>query len=258
MQPSTSLRTHFLSALLLLWAGLSGLLAQKPLVIIDPGHGGKDPGAHYGIYEKTVNLQLALALERRLHDLDIDTAITRDHDTYLSLADRARFPEKFAGPKLFVSLHYNAHARTGANGIETFFHSATSRSLALRIQQALIGRTQAFDRGIKQRKNLGVLRSNKAPVAVLIEGGFLSNPTERSYIAHPGYRDLQALAIAEAIAGYVGKPLRPTPARVFQVSHRVVQQPASTRPGPPLAALRSQATRSPVFPRLRSVLHRRP
>lgn len=240
--------------LLLLCVGLGSANSLRPLIIIDPGHGGKDPGADYGIYEKTVNLQLAFALEQRLHDLDIDTAITRDRDVYLSLGERARYPAKFSGPKLFVSLHYNAHERKGAKGIETFYHSMASRSLATRIQSALIRSTRATDRGIKQRRDLGVLRSNKADVAVLVEGGFLSNHSERQCIAHPGYRDLQARAIAEAIAGYVGKPPRPTPS--YQSGYPVAQKAGVLRPDLQITAMRSRATRPPLFPLQRRTHYR--
>lgn len=200
--------------------------AQRPLVILDPGHGGRDPGAAYSLKEKTVNLQLALALEQRLHDLDIDTAITRDRDVYLTLKERAEYASKFSGPKLFVSLHYNAHTRKAANGTETFFHNLSSRSLALRIQKSLTQKTQALDRGCKQRRNLGVLRDNTAPIAVLIEGGFLSNRSEAARIAHPGYRDLQAQAIAEAIASYVGKATNPQSRRSRMVANQPQGQPS--------------------------------
>ena len=190
--------------------GTSLTQAMVPLVVIDPGHGGKDGGAyHGGVKEKTVNLQLAIALEYHLHNLGIDTALTRDRDIFIELADRARYAGKFTGPKIFVSLHYNAHERAGAKGIETLYRSPKSRSLAQYIQSALVQQTRATDRGIKVRTDLRVLRSNSAPVSVLVEGGFLSNPQERLRIADPRYRDLQAAVIASAIAHYMGRSTRP-------------------------------------------------
>ena len=243
-----------MALILLLCVGQGHATSLRPLIIIDPGHGGRDPGAAYGIHEKTVNLQLALALEQRLHDLDIDTAITRDRDVYLSLPDRARYPAKFSGPKLFVSLHYNAHQREGANGIETFYHSVASRSLAMRIQSSLIRSTRATNRGFKQRRNLGVLRTNKADLAVLVEGGFLSNRSERQRIAHPGYRDLQARAIAEAIAGYVGKSPRPAPS--YRAGHPFPRIAGALRPDLQITAYRPKQPRPPRFPLQRRTLYR--
>ena len=255
MSSSNFLRpASLLLLVLLLCGGQANANTFRPLVIIDPGHGGKDPGAAYGIYEKNVNLQLALVLEQRLHDLNIDTAVTRDRDVYLSLSDRARYPAKFSGPKLFVSLHYNAHEREGAKGIETFYHSAASRSLATRIQGALIRSTRATNRGTKQRRNLGVLRSNTADVAVLVEGGFLSNRLERQRIAHPGYRDLQARAIAEAIAGYVGKSPRPMPS--YRSGYPVAQKSGILRPDLQITAIRAKRPRPSLFPRQRRTLYR--
>lgn len=241
MYSSLSLRcfTRFSAAFLII---TTAAIAQRPVVILDPGHGGKDPGAAYSLKEKTVNLQLALALEQRLHDLDIDTAITRDRDVYLTLKERAEYASKFTGPKLFVSLHYNAHTRKEAKGVETFFHDMSSRSFALRIQKALTQRTGAQDRGAKQRRNLGVLSKNKAHVAVLIEGGFLSNRAESARIANPAYRDLQARAIAEAIASYVGKPV-PQSRRA-----RTVANPPRARADLQITAMRPRATfRRPRF-----------
>lgn len=71
------------------------------------------------------------------------------------------------------------------------------------IQHALIQATRADDRGVRHR-GFHVIRKNVAPVAVLVEGGFLSNPEECRQVAHPGYRDLQAWAIASAIAQFMG------------------------------------------------------
>lgn len=174
-------------------------------VILDPGHGGKQPGAVYGkVAEKDVNLGLALAVEYYLHNMGINTALTRDRDVTLSLARRARYPSYFHKP-LFVSLHYNGAPRASVHGIETFYYSTASQTLAGLIQNALIQATGAHDRGV-QHRGFHVIRKNVTPVAVLVEGGFLSHGNERRKIAHPGYRDLQARAIASAIAMFMGQP----------------------------------------------------
>ncbi len=198
-------RSVILITLLSCLSLISSLHAQ--LVVIDPGHGGpRDPGAaQLGVVEKAVNLDLAFALEKYLHGFGINTAMTRTVDKPLSLSARARYAGHFRQPTLFVSLHYNGAPRKSAHGIETFYHNAKSRKLAAAIQGELIRVTQAENRGVR-RGNFAVIRKNQAPVSVLVEGGFLTNTLERRKVADPAYRKLQAAAIANGIARYLGKP----------------------------------------------------
>ncbi len=177
-----------------------------PTVILDPGHGGKDAGAHHGgVSEKSMNLRLALAVERALHELGINTAITRADDRFLSLDQRARYARHFANP-VFVSIHYNGATRTGANGIETFHaNNRASREFAIVVQHALLEATGATNRGVKNGSRLRVLRSNAAEASILVEGGFLSNPQERARIAQPHYQQHQASAIASGIHAFLSK-----------------------------------------------------
>ncbi len=191
-----------------LFPGMSVAQSSYATVILDPGHGGSQPGAVHGrVAEKSVNLSLALAVEHYLHNYGINTAITRDRDLTMSLEKRARYASYFQKP-LFVSLHYNAAPRASAHGIETFYYSKESRTLAALVQNALVRSTHAHDRGVRHR-GFHVLRKNVAPVSILVEGGFLTNIRERAKVAHPSYRDVQARAIASAIAMFMGRSQAP-------------------------------------------------
>ena len=199
------------SSLCLLFSCVALLTSSGQTIILDPGHGGTDPGAvHGGIREKDVNLRLALQVEARLHDMGFNTGITRDKDVSVSLAKRAQLAGAYPAP-IFVSLHYNGAQRAGAQGVETFYANHASRELARFVQHQLVGRTGAVDRSIKNGKKLHVVGKSRAPVAILIEGGFLSNPAERQRITDPNYREIQALAIASGIVDFLQFRNHPAP-----------------------------------------------
>lgn len=100
---------------------------ERPLVVLDPGHGGKDPGAQAwtGEYEKDIVLDLSERIARRLRDEDVEVVMTRSGDRYVELADRRETSRKW-GADAFVSIHANASANDAARGIETYYHSRPS------------------------------------------------------------------------------------------------------------------------------------
>ena len=165
-------------------------------IVIDPGHGGIDGGAPgpCGAREKDV----VLAIARLLHEQLPGSVLTRDADTFIELADRARFAND-AEASLFVSIHTNGH-HTGAEGIETFHDpqgSAKSKELARAIQTEL---TKTFsdhkDRGVKTANYL-VLERTSMP-AVLVETEFI---TSRwcEWLTKPDVQKQYADAIARAV-----------------------------------------------------------
>ena len=97
-------------------------LRRLKTVVIDPGHGGKDPGAIGvgGLREKDVTLRLARALARRLRARQFDVVMTREDDRTLSLEERTAFAEG-AGGDLFISIHANAARRSAVHGVETYY-----------------------------------------------------------------------------------------------------------------------------------------
>ena len=106
----------------------------RPLVVIDPGHGGKDGGAegHGGLLEKELTLKVALNLERELKKLGIDVLLTRRDDSFVSLEDRTALANQ-KGASLFVSIHLNAHSSKKASGVETYFLDTTDDKYSLRL-----------------------------------------------------------------------------------------------------------------------------
>lgn len=192
------------------------------VVILDPGHGGRDSGAMCGgVFEKDLTLDVARRIDRLLQADGVSTAMTRLGDTYVSLADRAAFANRVRDC-IFVSIHFNEDDRPVSNGVETYYagHQITSGSflaswlpflwrglsespniesqnLAGFIQEALVARTRAVDRGTKPRQFF-VIANVTAP-AVLVEGGFLTNKQDISNLASEDYREQLAAAVTDGI-----------------------------------------------------------
>ncbi|HCE42620.1 MAG TPA: hypothetical protein DET40_03630 [Lentisphaeria bacterium] len=196
------------------------------VIVIDPGHGGKDNGAQGRFYrEKDLVLQMARRLKDILRAKGYIVLLTRDKDTFIELPDR---PAKAAALKadLFVVLHCNSagHGVSGINGVETYCltpegapSSADAKAksskkedgnsfnknnlyLAYCIQRGVLRNTGATDRGVKQAR-FAVLRDARCP-AVLVEAGFLSNLTEERNLATGSYQDKITFGIAEGIIAY--------------------------------------------------------
>lgn len=174
-------------------------------IIIDAGHGGRDPGAvGNGIQEK----ELALDVSRRVRDLlvkeNIEVVMTRDTDVFLSLEERVNIAKKHNADG-FVSVHANSFTNDSANGTEAFVRSASlssldqkSRKLAESIHFRLVDVLGTRDRGVKQA-NFYVIRHNPHP-ATLLELGFISNPTEAALLNRK--RQEMAVAIKDGILDY--------------------------------------------------------
>lgn len=187
--------------------------APKPHIVIDAGHGGKDLGTHsatLGYQEKDIALRTAKILQKKLQALGYTTTMTRSTDTFIPLPKRASIANNIPNA-LFVSIHYNFSKNTDAQGIEVYHCTpkatedpkrlALSQALATQIFDATTTATNAKRRSVKTA-NFSVLRNTTTP-AVLIEGGFLSNPTERSKLRTTRYLSLLADGIAQGIDTYV-------------------------------------------------------
>ena len=193
-------------------------------VVIDPGHGGKDPGTsgHGGTKEKEINLSVAKRVAARLKKMGYRVFLTRTNDTFLSLYQRIKIATKYK-PDVFISLHTNSAGAAAAKGIEiytttpkgiTSTQGTKTKSkaspgnktdkenirLAYDLQKYLLYYTKADDRGIK-RADFVVIRD--APTAsVLIEMGFLSNSGENKKLASATYRDRIAIGISQGVVAY--------------------------------------------------------
>ena len=166
-------------------------------VIIDAGHGGRDLGAADSyVYEKHINLDVARRLERSLQEAGFKTVMIRTTDEFVGLTERSSIANRYRNA-IFVSVHFNSAYRTAALGIETFYRSSNAEKLATLVQTELIKNVGATDRGVKTA-NFSVLRRTKHP-SVLVEGGFISNKTERAAMTDPQYRQVVADSIARGI-----------------------------------------------------------
>ncbi|WP_215142322.1 N-acetylmuramoyl-L-alanine amidase [Exiguobacterium qingdaonense] len=178
------------------------------VIVLDPGHGGKDPGAVNGsLYEKTIVLDVTKRVEAYLRSkYNYTVRLTRSTDVYLTLDQRVAAAKSLRGD-LFVSMHANAATSSAAKGIETFYssssaHSARSRVLASNIQSNLVSKMSGMsNRGVKTA-NYYVITYNTMPSA-LVELGFISSPTDYAYLRSDASRQRMAEGVAEGIAKYV-------------------------------------------------------
>jgi N-acetylmuramoyl-L-alanine amidase len=195
------------------------------LVVIDPGHGGVDSGAvSAGVLEKDLTLDVAQRMRRIMHEQGFETLLTRDGDEYKSLANRADFANR-QRDCIFVSIHFDEGKLTASTGVETYYaarqfehaipfsswlpflqRAATqspnvfSQSLAGFIQESLVARTQAFNRGTRAEQ-FYVIANVRHP-AVLIEAGFLTNKDDIARLESEEFRERMATAICEGIVRY--------------------------------------------------------
>ena len=218
-----------------------GLTAKT--IVIDPGHGGKDPGAlgKGSLQEKAIVLSISEKLREVLTRKGYTVLMTRDTNRYIPLKQRTAFATQHKAD-LFLSIHANASENTKAKGIETYYLTVTStdkasadiaarenadsgysiqeletllkgiiqesksedsKRLARQVQQALVQATGAVDRGVKHARFVVLIGTNVP--AILIETGFISNPTEGRKLATSAYQHKIVTAIAQGIERFLGK-----------------------------------------------------
>ena len=215
-------------------------------IVIDAGHGGKDPGAvgYRGTKEKDIALDVAKRLEKKLSkNMKVKIVMTRDEDIFLRLSERTKIANENNG-SLFISIHTNAAEDRRASGFETFLIGQNKNEAAVRVaarenavlelegstgkkltdedlikatiaqsafaskselfaslvQKEIKKRVQSKDRGVKQA-GFYVLMGASMP-NVLVELGFISNPSEEKKLRSPQYRDQLATAIYRAVEEY--------------------------------------------------------
>lgn len=218
-----------------------GLTAKT--IVIDPGHGGKDPGAFGGNTrkERTIVLSISKKLREILTQRGYTVLMTRDTNRFIPLRERTAFAIQHKAD-LFLSIHANGSESPKARGIETYYldvastdkaseiiaarenadsgysiqelekllkgiiqesKSEDSRRLGGYVQQALVQATGAIDRGVKHARFVVLIGTNVP--AVLIETGFVSNPTEGRKLTTSAYQQKIATAIAEGVDRFLGK-----------------------------------------------------
>jgi N-acetylmuramoyl-L-alanine amidase len=173
----------------------------RGLVVIDPGHGGRDPGAvGNGINEKIIMLPLSQLLGRTLQQMGYSVVYTRTTDVEIDLEPRVALAERVRGD-VFVSLHANSVASRSStvSGIETYHApgSTQGQRLASLVHQQIIAATGAVDRGVRSAR-FYVIRNTSMP-AILVETGFVTNPSDAANLSNPTYQQRMAEAIARGV-----------------------------------------------------------
>lgn len=176
---------------------LSGLT-----IVVDPGHGGSDPGAigYNGTFEKDVNLAVGLYLGEYLTKAGAKVVYTRDTDVYVSIFERPEVAVK-SRAHLFVSIHANSHLERGiARGTETLYRARDpiSQLLARSVQDEVVKAITLIDRRIWARDDLAVFNGSQIP-AILVEIGFLDHPDEEVLLRAPGFQKVAAQGIFKGI-----------------------------------------------------------
>jgi N-acetylmuramoyl-L-alanine amidase len=205
-------------------AFLSSFLAVTPIafgqsrtIVIDAGHGGFDRGGVPGqrISEKDKTLDVAQRLKRILQAEGYRVIMTRDSDVFIPLPTRVAIANSYRGAS-FISIHFNCASRVGANGIETYYYRGDSASLASSIHSNVVSGAPSENRGIR-RRGFYVLRRTAIP-SVLVECGFLTNPTEGRLALTGDYRQKLAEQIARGIRRQPAPYVRPLTASLRSVS----------------------------------------
>ncbi|MDT8861015.1 N-acetylmuramoyl-L-alanine amidase [Alkalihalobacillus sp. MEB130] len=151
-------------------------------IMLDPGHGGKDPGAvGYGLKEKDIVLAIARDMRHSLlQEFDVQVRMTRNSDVFLTLEERARLANAW-GADYFLSIHVNG---SGGTGFESYIHP-NAQQKTIQFQQTIHSRIMAQlnvrDRGMK-KGNFAVLRLTKMP-AILTENLFIDNKEDARMLA---------------------------------------------------------------------------
>ena len=187
---------------------------KNPIVIIDPGHGGKDAGAvtKTGIKEKDIVMDIAskiVVLNEKLYENPLVLSLTRYTDTLISLRDRTQLAKKLKAD-IFISIHCNQALNRTASGTEVFIHPKSevqaeeSAYLGFTIQKGLADVLGIKNRGIRYG-NFQVLRDNdNSNAAILLELGFLSQSDEAIYLSQEESQNAIALVILKSIIKSLG------------------------------------------------------
>jgi N-acetylmuramoyl-L-alanine amidase len=178
-------------------------------VVIDPGHGGKDPGTHSaaGVNEKSITLAVALATAQYLRQQGVEVILTRQDDTFIELMDRAAIANR-TGAQVFVSIHADASKNPSAQGHSVLLpqrDSPRDARLANLISRNLVLIGSATHAVRRDDRGLVVLRHTNCP-AVLVETGFLSNQVDAAWLSQPSNQVRLGWAIAEGIGQYLRSP----------------------------------------------------
>lgn len=194
--------------------GLSSLIGRlfgtSNIIVIDPGHGGKDPGT-IGInhsFEKDINLDISKKLYERLKSMNYKVILTRDTDEYIDNNERAYMANKKRA-KIFISIHCNSvKNNSSANGVQVLYYpnresnnNINNESVAQIILDGILANTEAINKGTVDRKDLIVLNQTNM-VSIIVECGFLSNEKEANLLVTDEYQNKIVDGIVNGLENY--------------------------------------------------------
>lgn len=194
-------------------------------VVIDAGHGGWDPGkvSSSGDLEKNINLAISLILKEKLEEQDITVYLTRSDDNSLADSKQEDFQKRIAlidevSPVLTISIHQNSFSDASVAGPQVFYYltSSEGQTLAKILQEELnLALEPASPRSIKSNDDYYLIKNTPTPT-VIVECGFLSNPSEASLLCTPEYQDKIAEALCTGVLNYIASTeLVPSTESVF-------------------------------------------
>ena len=189
---------------------------RRNLVVLDPGHGGRDPGkvGAQGEQEKDINLAISLKVKERLEKDGMEVVMTREKDVMLAdedasnkkledLNNRIRIINE-RQPAVAVSIHQNSYSDASVKGAQVFYftHSDKGKQAAEALQKELLEFDQENTRKIKANETYYLLKKTEVPT-VIVECGFLSCPEEEALLTDEAYQKKLAEAIAKGIESWV-------------------------------------------------------
>ena len=187
----------------------NGLPLQNRIIVIDPGHGGKDPGAvSNGYNEKSIVLKVGNLVNKKLRAAGADVRQTRTTDKFLELSEIVSFTNRNEA-EIFVSIHVNSFSGQNAHGTETYYSVSAGdmykedHDLATFINSQIVRNANMYNRGIKTAP-FYVTRNVIIP-AVLVELGFISNDSDRAKLVSDKYVEIYAESIYQGIVQYYSK-----------------------------------------------------
>ncbi|HWK24339.1 MAG TPA: SH3 domain-containing protein [Ureibacillus sp.] len=170
-------------------------------IVLDPGHGGNDKGTTgaRGTNEKDITLKTVEMLKSKLRSAGAEVIMTRESDVYVDLRKRVSIAHQNSADA-FISIHYDATSDSSISGFTTYYTNSYQKELAEYVHKGLSDKVTLRNRGV-QPGNYLVTRENKQ-VAILIELGYLSNPSEESIVKTDYYREQATLGIYKGLLNY--------------------------------------------------------
>nr|WP_211175986.1 N-acetylmuramoyl-L-alanine amidase [Brasilonema sp. UFV-L1] len=184
--------------------------AQKPrapkgrvIIVVDPGHGGKDPGAFGigGIREKDIILPISKRIAEILQRNNVQVLLTRNADYFVTLPGRVEMADQ-ANADVFVSIHANSAGadRPEVSGLETYYYDS-GLSLARIVHNSILRSVNVKDRGVRKAR-FYVLRKSSMP-SILVETGYLTGREDAAKLSNRLYQNQMAEAIARGVLQYL-------------------------------------------------------